>query len=246
MIMKIYNKIKRKYRKYIVKKNFIFSDRILKYKKKSKKMNFEDFKKEFIYKDENWNYINNLNEYLDSIYNNKKKIDLYENNECEKQKYKISNNNIIIDEQKDNNWICFFIKALDSKKYEVSYDVEIESSFEEIQIAFNYANLGTRYRFMIRENKIAAFDCVYKGRFYNNLYTKKCTLEYKKKYNIKLVVLDNKFMYMIDDIPILIIKEKRKIVSGKDLLLIFYNKTNEQPVKCKIKNFEIHNIIEDK
>lgn len=247
MLRKIYNKIKRKYRNYIAKKNFIFSKEFIEYKKTSQKMNFEDLKKELIYKDETWNYINNLDEYLNFIYNNRNNnINIYEDNECSKQKYKILNNNIIIDEQKDNNWICFFIKSLNTKKYEVSYDVEIESSFEEIQIAFNYANLGNRYRFMIRENKVAAFDCVYKGRFYNNIYTKNFTLEYKKKYNIKLVVLNNRFMYMIDDIPILIIKEKRKIVSGKDLLLIFYNKTNEQPVKCKIKNFEIHNIIEDK
>ena len=100
MLRKIYNKIKRKYRNYIAKKNFIFSKEFIEYKKTSQKMNFEDLKKELIYKDETWNYINNLDEYLNSIYKNRNNnINIYEDNECSKQKYKILNNNIIIDEQ---------------------------------------------------------------------------------------------------------------------------------------------------
>lgn len=240
MFKKICRVIKQKYRYYYVKKNFIISKAPIKYEKKSEVMNFQKFTNSFIYKDESWNYIKELKKYLNSLYNNKKEI-IYDN-ECINKKYKLKNNEILIDEQSENNWICFFIKDNKYKNFEITYDIEIESDFEEIQIAFNYKDLGNRCRFMIRNNSSAAFECVYKGKFYNNIYTKNIKLDYKKNYEIKLVVKGKKYMYSINGNKILTIKALKKIVDGKDILLLFYNKTNKKPVKCKIKNFALNEI----
>lgn len=235
----------RKLKSYImyklIKSNFLINKEIIVFKQGEKIIDFNEFKDSLVYKDENWNYIINLDEYLKSIHN-KNKI-MIEDNEIENKKYIIKNDNLIINTGKiDYNWVCFFLEQKEEKNFIFEYKLEIKSEFEEIQIAFNYENLGTRYRFMIRNNEMGVFECVYRGDFYNELFKKKIKLKFNKDYVIKVVVLNNNFIFYIDNNVIFSIKEKRRLANGGKIGLIFYNYTDKNNVNCIIKDVNVYKV----
>lgn len=234
----ILEKVKYKIIRKFIELNFREKNTNIRLEKKEKIMDFYDFLNKMIYKDENWNYIKNLKEYLNSIYYNKR-IEMIDN-DTELKKYEIKDNKLIANTGKiDNNWNCYYLKKYIPKNYELNYDFIVNSEFEEVQIAFRYKDLGNRYRFMVRNNKEVVFECVYHGIFYNKIIKKDFKFDLGKKYNFKLIVLDNNFFFYINDELIYSIKEYKKMVDGSDILLIFYNKDDKRNVSYEISNFEI-------
>lgn len=199
--------------------------------------------KQFIYKDEDWNYIKYLDDYRKQMRAGRE-LKL-EDNLChgERKKYRMEDNRLIVNTKAlRDNWLCFILNDFNVGEYLFSFDAEIYSEFTELQIAFRYKNLGNRYRFMIRNNQEAVFECVYNGEFYHSLWQKPYHLELGKKYRISVAVLNKQFLFYIDDELFFSIKEKKQLVSGENLCLILWNKGNSAPIQCTLNNFKLEEI----
>lgn len=237
MIKKIMKKLKFIFFKIFIKCNYSSTKKEIQYTILKNVMDFKKFKNETIYKDENWNYIKNLKNYLAELNNAK-----YEDNVCKSSRCEITNKKVLIkSENKLNNWNCFFLKKIPSYNYELVLDLIIYSEFEEIQIAFKYQNLGTRYRFMIRNNEETVFECVYNGMFYHRIKKKPFKLKLGKKYKLKIIVLKDKYLYYINDKLIFSIKEHINLINGQEILLILYNNNPQKnSVNCVIEDLNIN------
>lgn len=241
-IFKVKRRINNFYMKYYFKRNFVnFYNNSTKREFKTL-LNFDYFKANFVYKDDSWILIKNLAEYLDFIFQNKKY--LYDENYIDKKRYSIKKNSISVKSfSHDNNWICMYLDLPNYSNYEIEYDVIPYSSLQEIQIAFNYKDLGNRLRFMVHNDKEVVFEAVYRGVFYHNLRSVNYKIKKGKKYKIKLRVSDNVYSYFINDELILSVKDRRKLIKGDKVCLIFYNQYSNDDVCFDLLNFKF-NILE--
>lgn len=197
-----------------------------------------------IYKDESWNYINKLSTYRK--YLAKRKMPRWEDNVCGSGKYEITGDTIKVrTDALPNNWLCFYIDQDLPECYEISYDIAIENDFTEIQIAFNYVDLGNRYRFMIKDNKTCRFEAVYDGDFLEPFKEIPFSISHGEKHNIRVKVLGNKYAYFVDGNNILSVEEKgERIVDGDRACLILWNETDESGINCEISNITVRSLEE--
>ena len=197
-----------------------------------------------IYKDESWNYINKLSTYRK--YLAKRKMPHWEDNVCGSGKYEITGDTIKVrTDALSNNWLCFYIDKDLPESYEISCDIAIENDFTEIQIAFNYVDLGNRYRFMIKDNKTCRFEAVYDGDFLEPFKEIPFSISHGEKHNIRVKVLGNKYSYFVDGNNILSVEEKGgRIVDGDRACLILWNETDESGINCEISNITVRSLEE--
>ncbi len=223
------------YKGSVIRKNYVSSENaeiICNFKEEISL--FENYE----YKDEKWNYIHNLYQYRKSIGKSKPlKFDNNICNECNKCKFVGDNVAVITSKPQKENWICFYYKDFLPDSYTFSFEIKIESVFKEIQIAFKYANLGNRLRFIIRNNREVCFECVSDGEFYNKIHRRPISLVMGKYYKISVTVNKEIFSFTIDDMEIFrIISKKPDLKLGNKLSLILYNPDDDNGIFCLIKN----------
>ena len=202
----------------------------------------KELSKLLIYKDENWNYIKNLRQY--QKYLSKGKDPRWEDNECLSDKYEISGGAIKVNaEAKPDNWLCFYIDQKLPESYEISYDISIENSFTEIQIAFNYVDLGNRYRFMIKDNRTCRFETVYEGDFLEPFKEVPLSLSLGDIHNICVRVMGNRYAYFVDGKKIISLEEKgERFIEGNKACLILWNETDDKGINCEISNISVRSL----
>lgn len=192
-----------------------------------------------LFKDESWNYIKNLPQYQRLL--SKGQHPDWEDNVCDVGKYSISGDIINVKAKAcSNNWLCFYINESLPDEYELSYDICIHSEFTEVQTAFKYADLGNRYRFMIKDNNTCLFEAVYEGDFLDSFVEVPFSLELDKKHRICVRVKENIYELYIDGESILAIGETgEKSISGNKACIILWNKTDSTDIDCEISNISI-------
>lgn len=199
--------------------------------------NVTDIMHSLVYKDDTWNHINNLYEYMDCIFHNKE-ITIPDNEMTEKR-YTDDGNTLKINSQnKENNWVCFFYTP-QYNSYKLEFEFVAYSDLEEIQVAFKYKNLGERYRFMVRNECDAVFECVHRGIFYWDVRKKDYSLKKGEKYKITVEVCGQQYRYLINDELIFSIEEDGNLIDGNQLLMIFYNKDANDGVRVDLTKCEI-------
>lgn len=226
-----------------VKSHFRTNDDEVNCQQKQVILDTQQFIERMIYKDENWNYIRFLSVYRAAMQSGS--YILYEDNICDglDSKYTVDGEGIIIHTHHlMDNWLCFYQDLLELDAYELAFDIVLYSVFTEIQIAFQYQDLGNRYRFMIRNNEEAVFECVYQGEFFHNLWSKPLQLELKKKYQLKLVVNKKEFFFFVNGDCIYSIKEVKPFITGNKLCLIFWNSDDKRSIECKVSNIHINEL----
>ena len=217
-----------------VKKKFVNSSTIYDIQNSSTK---SDILNELVYKDDSWNYISHLVDYMD--YSFKKKQFYLNDNSINIKRFNIENNVFKVEStRKKDNWVCFFYDN-SHNNYKLEYEFISYSDLDEIQIAFNYKSLADRYRFMIHKNSKAVFECVYRGVFYLNIFNEQYIIHKNVKYKVSLVVIDNHYEYYINDKLIFSVTEDGKLVNGKDIMLIFYNHSDNDDVKVDLLSCNI-------
>ena len=205
-----------------------------------------EFVQQISYKDETWAYIKNLTEYRHQVQNG-----IYPEY-CDSECHMAPKCNIEIDRISvstaplNDNWLCFFLLDKNYDNYLFSFDIEIFTEFTEIQFAFRYQDLCNRYRFMIRDNREAVFECVYKGEFYHNICNIPFTLEKKRKHHVQIYVKDGHYQFLVNHVCLISVKELAPLVSGTDMALILWNVDDTRPIKCNITNISLGKIIDDK
>lgn len=236
--IKKHYKTKRKF-KY-VRNHFAENSDSSNLKHKKRILNTQQFLNTMIYKDENWNYIKFLSDYRATMQTGFRI--LYEDNKCDglNTKYRIYKEKVIVQtECLMDNWLCFYQDLPNLDGYEFGFDIIPYSVFTEIQIAFQYQDLGNRYRFMIRNNEEAVFECAYRGEFYHSLWSKPFQLGLRKKHHIKLIVRQKVFSFFVDGNCIYSIKEVKPFITGNKLCLIFWNIDDQRAIECEVSNLYV-------
>lgn len=201
---------------------------------------------DWVYKDEKWNFIANLDEYRTAM--KRGTIMEYPDNNCtynDKCKIYVDQSRIHVNtDELNNNWLCFFFNQVSASSWKLSFTVSIENAFTELQVSFNYVDLGNRYRFMIRDNKEAVFEVVKDGEFFHRLYQKRLSLDYNREYKFEIIRQEKKYLWLIDNKPILRVKEKRDLFkqNAYKQCLILYNSTNNAAIRCDIKDLSMFRI----
>lgn len=199
---------------------------------------------QLVYKDETWNYIKNLRQYQ-KILSKGKRPD-WDDNACAGDKYVIDEGKIKVDAKaKDDNWLCFYLDQELPESYEISHDICIHNEFTEVQIAFNYADLGNRYRFLIRDNKTLRFEAVYEGDFLEPFTEVPFSLSLGVSHNICVRVKGNRYGYYVDGKKILAVEEKgERYVKGGKSCLILWNETDSSGITCEILDLTVRSLAE--
>ena len=195
-----------------------------------------------VYKDENWNYIKNLTQYREMLAKGKEPD--WEDNACESGKYVIEGNCIKVrTEAVPDNWLCFFIDRELPSSYELSFDISVATEFTEVQAAFNYEDLGNRYRFMIKDNRTALFEAVYEGDFLGPFAEVPYSLKLNTKHRICVRVLENVYELLIDGEKVLAVSEDGgPAVGGGRACLILWNRDDAPEIDCEISDISIRGL----
>lgn len=212
-----------------IKKNFAKSELAFQIQKNGLLYTPSEILNNLQYKDETWNQI----KYLETTMWN----DLFKFNSL-KKKYPTSiidndcqNNKVDFYEEeinckswgKKNDWILLkFEKAL-NEPYLVEFDAKIMTETSEFQFAFNYKDLGKRYRFNLKNNKILSFEVVYEGFFHNDIVTVPFSLILNKFYNFKIKIDRTQFQYLVNDKLILSIDQLKPIIDGGEIAFILWD-----------------------
>lgn len=197
----------------------------------------KDILHELLYKDDSWNHIRFLHEYMDSVFHDR--VITIEDNEIAEKRYSESEGTLKIDSpSRRNNWICFFYSP-EKRNYRLDFDYIAHSCLEEVQVAFRLKNLGERYRFMIWNQSDAVFECVHRGIFYWNVRRKKHALKTGEKNSVSVVVNDRNYQYYINGELIFSVDERDAWIDGDRLVIIFYNKDDENSVTVDLTKCEI-------
>lgn len=201
----------------------------------------------FTYKDNTWNYIENI-WYLmwNDLFTNK--IFRFKNpifsidNICKNTKVQYLENKIrCYSHGEINDWIFLKFNRSLKKPYVLSFETKLETENSEFQVAFNYNNIGKRYRFNLKNNRVLSFDVVGDGCFVNNICVADLSLKFGVYYNIKIVVTDSVFQYLVNDQIILSVKEETPVFNGESFVFILWD-SNGREVDVCYKNIKIYSL----
>lgn len=209
-------------------------------------MNNDRIIQKIIYKDNRWNYIKNIGQLM---WNDMFKFSPFQfhmsiiNNECEDLYIKREEKCIKCEVPfpKKNEWIFLQIPNK-LPTYELSFDAIIKTINTEFQIAFNFENIGRRYRFNLVNNQRLHFDIIENGIFHNELISLPFSLNLNVIYHFKLKVHENRFQYLINDNVVVSIQIKAKKLLKGDIVLILWN-SEANPINVIYKNLNLKNVV---
>jgi hypothetical protein len=199
----------------------------------------------FVYKDETWNYVKNIDKLFKySSHFNKVNID---DNHClnDNKISLIGNNSFIINSTniKNEDWIYLYSKDLFPPNYSLEFSTIIYSVFTEFQIAFRHISIQQRYRFRVVDNEYLTFEIINNGFFFNNVLTIPFTFILKKEYTIRIEVFDNSYSFFVNNELLLGVKEKYiKSIYGGGLAFIFWDNKELSNIKLKIENIRFNKL----
>lgn len=208
-------------------------------------MNNDEIIQKIIYKDNRWNYIRCIGQLM---WNDMFKFRPFQyrcnsiDNICEDLYIKRENSSIKceIPSKNKNEWIFLRIPNR-TTNYELSFDAVVKTINTEFQIAFNYENIGRRYRFNLVNNQRINFDIIENGIFYNSLISTPFTLKLDELYHFKLKVNENKYQYIINGNIVMSVQIKAKNLLKGDIILILWN-SGANPINVIYKNLNLKTI----
>lgn len=195
---------------------------------------------EFIYKDESWNQIRCISQFL--------ALDFWKlpgipwiDNECKNNRVIFAGKNISIHSmgKTPNRWIFLLYKKTLGNIYSITYDITIFSIFKEIQFGFNYETIAKRVRFMIVDNKNLVFEVVENGTFYL-IQSVPLSLKLGIKYHIRIEVIKDSFFYYVDDVLVMSLSSHlHEAKNNQKIAFIFWENKNEREIKVLLDNISI-------
>jgi hypothetical protein len=192
------------------------------------------------YKDESWNYIKNINK----IFNFKRfciNWKIHDNDCVNKKIINISKSKIIVKSYGiyPEDWIYLIYNKYLGNNYCLSFSTIVYSVFTEFQIAFKHKSISERLRFRIVENKYVVFEVVNKGFFSKALSKKPFSFILGNKYNVKLIVKEWNYSFIVNDQTLLTISDKKKKYYDGGIALIFWDKCQSSKIDFLISELEL-------
>ncbi|MBU2975493.1 MULTISPECIES: hypothetical protein [Zobellia] len=201
----------------------------------------------FNYKDETWNYIKNIgffmwNDLFSPDFMKRKNPKYFIDNKCANDKVQYYKNEIkCFSENRKNDWIYLKFNRSLKKPYVLSFQAKLETENSEFQIAFNYKDIGKRYRFNLKDNNLLSFEVVSNGCFVNDICSAKISLELGRYYDFQIHVNHGSFQYFVDGTEILSVQEKNSLLNGDGLVFILWDSLGKPIDVCykEIKLYEL-------
>lgn len=209
-------------------------------------MDNDEIIQRIIYKDNRWDYIKYIGHLM---WNDMFKIRFFQyrnpivDNICEDLYIKREDGCIKCDipSERKNEWI--FLQIPNKLAiYEFSFDAIVKTVNSEFQLAFNFENIGRRYRFNLVNNQRINFDIVKDGIFHNNLVSIPFVLNLGELYHFKLRVNENKFQYLINDSVVMSVQINTKELLKGNIVLILWN-SEVNPINVVYKNLQLKSVI---
>jgi hypothetical protein len=205
----------------------------------SLRLSFVDMKPWFVYKDESWSHVQNLNLILEQKRSGKQAI--VDNNDCKPYKWKLLDECMIVDAPKQkNNWVYLLLDYELGSEYLFNVDVTLQSLFHEFQIAFRHHSIAERYRFRVVDNASLDFEVIGKGYFFHKVLSVPFSFTIGKCHNVKLAVKDNAYYFLVDNAVVMSVFDSAKWFTGGSLALIFYDWQGTNDIKLVLENLSLH------
>jgi hypothetical protein len=236
--------------KYKIYKNkyfnqYNFSKEKISFRRSNEILNSKKMINDLIYKDENWNYIKNIHRMFmyRSIGTNLKFID----NICTNYKIeKLSKNKIALKSKGlRDDWIYYYLPSSIEGNYVFEFNSLIKTEFTEFQIAFRHKSIAERYRFRVIDNQKLVFETIHGGFFLNEIQSVPFSFELKENYNIKLLVKNCFYSFIVNDIVIMTIQDTAKLLGDGGIALIFWDDSLESKSNMDliIENPHVYTIV---
>lgn len=198
--------------------------------------------KHLTYKDENWNYVVNLESLLKSRYYGRKPT--LKDNPCDPKKLTIIDEmSVTIDAPaKPNNWIYWYLEQDLGTSYILEFDTTIRSHFTEFQIAFKHLGIADRYRFRVVDNKSLVFEVITKGFFFHGIQSTPFSFELNRPYKIRVEVINSSYAFVVDNEIVLAVRDKSKLLKEGGIAFIFWDQFGREEIKLALNNITLrHN-----
>ena len=142
----------------------------------------------------------------------------------------------------ENDWIYMVYKGV-PRNYKISFDITLLANFKEFQVAFRHTNLFKRLRFRIVDTNTLVFEIVDRGIFFNSFITKEYRFDIGRKYNIQVVVCENRYILLINNKVELSIMSTCSSFNGEDLAIVFWDDSSKSNINALIESIYLTEII---
>lgn len=233
---------------YFINKSFLLEDKIINNEMELKPIyNHSQICNKLNIKDERWNQIR----YIGAIMKN----DMYKKFPFLKEKFLFNLNNelscdkVIFENEEIkckssgflNDWVFLKNNCKINAPYVFEFEAKILFENSEFQFAFFYKNIGSRYRFNLKKNKLLSFEVVENGCFHNDIISKPLSLKIGEWTKFKITITNNYFIYNVDDEDKMIVKNNslKKNEDNSSFALILWD-SNISNINTSYRNLYIH------
>ena len=205
----------------------------------------------FEYRDQSWDSIKNIGQLM---WNDlfcimpffQKKTSIDSNLPTENSKVVFKQNELICKSSgMRNDWVFLKNGCAIDVPYSIEFHAKIFQENSEFQFAFNYQNIGCRYRFNLKNNKKLSFEVVEKGCFHNDIFQVPFSIPIGEWANFKITVCNDKYIYSVNNRIILSVSKIKNLNINKDMsfAIILWDSDNSNIHTC-YKNLKIYKITE--
>lgn len=236
--------------KYKIYKNkyfklYNFSTDEISFRRDSEILTSDELIENLIYKDENWNYIMNIHRMFmyRSIGINIKLTD----NICADYKVEKLSENKLAFKSKGlrDDWIYYYLNKSIEGNFVFEFNSLLNTKFTEFQIAFKHRSISERYRFRVIDNQKLVFETIHGGYFLNEIQSVPFSFELGKNYNIKLLVKNYFYSFIVDDKVIMTIEDTARLLSDGGIALIFWDDSLESSsnIDLLVENPHLYSVV---
>lgn len=206
----------------------------------------EQISSRFEYKDEFWNSIKYLG---DIMWNDmfrllpvfKKKFSIDLNNQCPNSKVSFQKDEIICKSRGvKNDWIFLKNNIIVDSSYTFEFEAKILNENSEFQFAFCYENIGNRYRFNLKNNRILSFEFVADGCFHNDILNKPLSLPIGEWVQFKITIKKNIYIYTVNNKDILCVKQTHGQVKSNTTFALILWDSNYSNINTSYRNLKLY------
>lgn len=139
-----------------------------------------------------------------------------------------------------NDWIFIKNHCEIKEPYVFEFEAKILNENSEFQFAFFYKNIGNRYRFNLKKNKVLSFEVIESGCFHNDILSKPFSLPIGEWVKLKITITNNMYIYNVNHEDLLVVKNKhsKKIDETTNFALILWD-SNLSNINTSYRNLNI-------
>lgn len=231
----------KRYRKEL-ETQFLQSDKIITYKIKKQLYDSLSFFKTADFIPDSWSVIRHMSDFYNLHFLHLPVPLKYPSNRKLSPLKSFASKHIIDSFSRENEWIYYHVKNFE-KNVLIELNVTFHSVFTEFQFDFFHKSIYERLRLMVIDNNKLVFEIVSKGFFFTDLRTVPFSFELNKKYNVRIIILENAYSFVVDNKTIMTVEDKKGTTHNcYDLAFILWDNKPHSDIHITIQDFNIFSI----